>query len=138
EIVLWPLGGMTPPELPRRPGAHAFAAIGGPLVNLGLAAVAGGALVGMGYYPPWNPLASPLNPQLRSWKEGITYFSAANPGEAELWFYNSDPKTKKQVEITFETKKDGKKELKESSPGVAFDAGKNEWYLQDNPGTPGE
>ena len=117
EVVLWPLGGLGDADLPRRPGAHAFAALGGPAVNFVLAVLAGAALVGMGFVPPLNPLSSPLNPRLHSWLQGITYFTAANPGEAELWKYH-EAKTGqwKQVEVTFEKKKDGGIELKNSSP----------------------
>jgi Zn-dependent protease len=119
EIVLWPLGGLGSADLPRRPAAVAFAAMGGPLVNLGIAVVAGAALFGMGLVPPFNPLSSPLNPHMYSWKDRITYFSTANPGEAEYWSYQEPETTKlKQVEITFEKRKDGTTELKESNPPV--------------------
>src|SRR5262245_5640518 len=134
EIVLWPLGGLGTADLPRRPGAHAFTALGGPAVNFVLAVLAGAALVGMGFRPPLNPLSSPLNPRLHSWKTGITHFSAANPGEAELWYYQ-DSKTGqfKQVEVTFEKKQDGGRELKNSSPvSIAVAAGEQRLMFQDD------
>ena len=130
EIVLWPLGGLAAPDLPRRPGAHAFTAMGGPVVNLSLALLAGAVLVGLGFVPPLNPLASPLNPRLYSWKEGITYFSAANPGQAEMWRYDDGVTGQaKQVEVTFEKKKDGRIELRDSVPPVTTASDKQPFLL---------
>src|SRR5260221_14655764 len=40
EIVLWPLGGLGPTDLPRPPGAHAFTGIAGPVGTQGPARVA--------------------------------------------------------------------------------------------------
>ena len=108
EVMLWPLGGLTFVDVPRTARSFCWAALAGPAVNLFIAAAAGGALVALGFIPPLNPLASPINPHMDSWKEGIRYFSRANPGEPQCWKY-TDPETgqAKQVNIYFEKRKEG-------------------------------
>ena len=106
EILLWPLGGLTFVEVPRSARAYCWAALAGPAVNLFLAAAAAGALVALGFVPPLNPLISPLNPHLYSWKDGINYASRPNPGEVDYWKY-TDPATGqlRQAEVFFEKRK---------------------------------
>ncbi len=113
ELLLWPLGGLVEPDLPTSPGAHFWATIFGPAMNFGLALFAGTALAVLGFIPPLNPFASPINPRMENWREGVTYFSIANPGQAEIWKYR-DPKTSqlKSVKLTFDHSEDGSVQLR--------------------------
>jgi Zn-dependent protease len=75
EVILWPLGGMTFPEIPPRPGARFIAIAGGPLVNVILCA-ASAALVwflGGHTWVPFNPLASPLPAAEITWRSPVFY-----------------------------------------------------------------
>jgi Zn-dependent protease len=125
EVLLWPLGGLTFVDVPRVPRAFCWSALAGPAVNLSLAAAAGGALVALGFVPPLNPLASPINPTMYSWNQGIKYYSRANPGEPQYWFYHdAETGRPQQVDIYFEKRKtdDGKESntvfIRESKPQV--------------------
>lgn len=63
EIFLWPLGGLTPCDVPHNPRAHFLTAAGGPLVNLLVClgcALALAFLLDASYRPTWNPLWKPL------------------------------------------------------------------------------
>src|SRR5262249_21246501 len=64
ELLLWPLGGLSFPDVPHTSRAHFWTALCGPVVNFGLALAAGVTLAGLGFRPPFNPLSSPLNPQM--------------------------------------------------------------------------
>jgi Zn-dependent protease len=58
EILLWPLGGLAPLEVPHRPRAHFIAAAAGPLTSLLVALVAALGVLwfsGGEARPPWNP-----------------------------------------------------------------------------------
>ena len=120
EVQLWPLGGLAPVDVPHSPRALFWATAYGPAVNLALAAGAGAALLVLGFVPPWNPLASPLNPRLYQWREGLTYFSFANRGQSETWYYRDlDAKQTQRVNITFDQDEDGQWHHR-SSPTVAL------------------
>jgi hypothetical protein len=64
EVLLWPLGGLAPLEVPHRPGAHFVAAAAGPLTSLLLALLAAIAMAGLSgdlnLSPPWNPFWAPF------------------------------------------------------------------------------
>src|SRR5262245_60670993 len=135
EILLWPLGGLASVELPAVPRAHFRTALAGPLVNLGLALIAGGSLALVGLVPPPNPLASPLTPTVYSWRDGIRYNSRfVNLDEPHLYYYEADG-AKHQVRITFDFKKDGTVEVRDSEPLVerATVAGRTEFVLKETP-----
>jgi Zn-dependent protease len=77
DVMIWPLGGLAFVEVPHTPRAHLVTAAGGPLVNVALCAASGLVLVlGLGYSPPWNPLAYVLRSdasgamELFSWATG--------------------------------------------------------------------
>jgi Zn-dependent protease len=111
EIMIWPLGGLAFADVPHSPRSYFWATVSGPAVNLGLALAAAGGLAVLGFAPPPNPLASPLNPRMYNWREHKTYFSLSNPGEAELYYYtvvdeNGAARTA-QVKITFSRNEDG-------------------------------
>lgn len=131
ELLIWPLGGLVEPDLPQSPGAHFWTAIYGPAVNFGLALCAGTALVILGFIPPLNPFASPFNPRMDNWREEITYFSVANPGEPEYWFYR-DPETQRlqSAKLAFDQTDDGRRYPK---PGNSLDPKKSvsgEYWLE--------
>ncbi len=129
EIVLWPLGGLTFVDVPRQPRAWFRAALAGPVVNLLLAAVAAGALVALGFTPPPSPLASPLNPRMDNWREHKTYFSVANPGEAELWYYyEPDATGPSQVKLTFARNENGNRYLVNADPAPVKESG-GKWLV---------
>ncbi len=109
ELVIWPLGGLTFVDVPHTPRSWFRAALAGPVVNLVLAAAAGGALVALGFVPPWNPLASPLNPEMYNWRDDKSYFSFANPHQVVTYYYYPDAETKKQkaARLTFDRNTDG-------------------------------
>jgi Zn-dependent protease len=108
EILIWPLGGLAFVDVPHTPRAWFRAALAGPAVNLVLIAAAGGALAALGFIPPWNPLASPLNPQMHNWRNGWNYFSFANPHQVVSYSY-IDPETKRTqlAKLTFDRNDDG-------------------------------
>jgi hypothetical protein len=65
EFMLWPAGGMIPPNAPPFPGAYFFAHVGGILANLLLAILSAAAIYLITYNPariPWNPLAFLFGP----------------------------------------------------------------------------
>jgi Zn-dependent protease len=119
ELVLWPLGGLAQLDLAHTPRAHLRAAFGGPLVSLSIAILTGGVLVGFGFVPPMNPLSSPLNPKLYSWKNRFWHGSVTNPNDPSMYYY-LDPATNqyKQVEIILDRQKDGTFRIRESQPVV--------------------
>jgi hypothetical protein len=61
EILMWPLGGLAPLEVPHRPRAHFIATAAGPLTSLLIALVAAIGVAGFSFgensalSPPWNP-----------------------------------------------------------------------------------
>lgn len=115
SVVLWPLGGLEFPDVPHDPAAHWWVAAAGPAVNLGLALAAAGSLALLGFIAPFNPFASPFNPRMHHWREHKTYFSLANPGEAELHYYQKPDAPEgaraEQVKLTFARDEDGKRQL---------------------------
>src|SRR3954447_20352720 len=54
EILMWPLGGLAFVSVPHTPKANFVATAGGPLVNVLICLVAGGAIAAAGYLPPVN------------------------------------------------------------------------------------
>lgn len=127
EILLWPLGGLAHPDVPHSPRANFYTVLGGPLVNLILAGMAGIALASFGFVPPFNPLSSPLNPQLYSWKHRIRYGSVANPNDPSLYYF-VDPAANefKQVEVILDRQENDKYKIRESNPPVAAVVRNNE------------
>jgi Zn-dependent protease len=135
EVLIWPLGGLAFADVPHSPRSYFWAAVCGPAVNLGLALAAAGGLAVMGFAPPPSPLASPLNPRLYNWRDGKTYFSAANPGEAELHYYQ-DPEAppaapEKLVKLTFARNEDGERYLDHSTEPVQQREGGSGYLLRD-------
>jgi Zn-dependent protease len=134
DVLLWPLGGLAFADVPHAPRCYFWATVGGLAVNLGLALAAAGGLAVMGFVAPPNPLASPLNPRMYNWRDGKTYFSVANPGEAELYYYTEpiDPMPK-QVKLTFTRDENGHK--RELPPPVDAETIKTEMRrdAQDHP-----
>jgi Zn-dependent protease len=119
EILLWPLGGLAFADVPHSSRAYFWATICGPAVNLGLALAAAGGLAVLGFYPPPNPLASPLNPRVHSWRDHKTYFTVANPGEAKLFYYlEPDNPLPQQVKLTFGRDEDGHEFRERSTEGI--------------------
>jgi Zn-dependent protease len=119
EILLWPLGGLAPCELPDSPRAHLRVALAGPLMNLLMAAFAAIPLVATGFVPPLNPLSSPLTPRLHNWKDGFRYTTKfTHPGEADEYTYE-DPTAnlqRKPAWVIYEKKKDGVYDVRDSAP----------------------
>lgn len=131
EILLWPLGGLTHVDVPHSPRANLFAVLGGLMVNVVLAGLSGIAIVSIGFVPPLNPLSSPLNPKLYSWKDRIWYGSVANPNDPTMYYF-VDPDTgeQKQVEIILDRQKDGQGyKIRESSPPVVHGGTKEQPVL---------
>jgi len=122
SVTLWPLGGLEFPDVPHDSNAYWWTAIAGPAMNLGLALAAAGGLAVMGFVAPVNPLASPFNPRLYNWREQKLYFSVANPGEAEIYYYqkpNAEPGTPhEQVKLTFQRNEDGRPYLVDATSPV--------------------
>src|SRR5262245_23203530 len=118
ELLLWPLGGLAEADVPPTPGCHFWAAIYGPVVNLALAVFAGTALAVLGFVPPLNPLDSPLNPRMYNWHDGRTYFSVANPGQAEFWYYQDADQEWQLVKITEGRSEDGSPYLAHATQSV--------------------
>ncbi|MFL5338675.1 MAG: site-2 protease family protein [Gemmataceae bacterium] len=134
EILLWPLGGLTFVDVPRSPRTYAWAALAGPAVNLLFAALFGGALVSLGFVPPFNPLASPLNPKLYSYREGITYFSVSNPGDVEHWKYPDpeSPQLTRQADIILDRHADRAPTIRDYAPNtplIDVTGDKSQWQL---------
>ncbi len=75
ELVVWPLGGLVPADVPHDGRAHALAALGGPAANL-LVCMAGSlVLVVVGFLPNLNPLADPYVSEMRNYRDGRLYTS---------------------------------------------------------------
>jgi Zn-dependent protease len=86
EILLWPLGGLAPLDLPHTPRANFIAAAAGPAVNLLLCVSMGLLLGAYSLRPSLNPWSQDaVNPtalRLFKWSEGIAYgHSPVNPGD---------------------------------------------------------
>ena len=62
QVLLWPLGGLTPASLPQEPKAEALAALAGPLMNLLASAATLPALLLMKW--DWPSLLNPVQPPL--------------------------------------------------------------------------
>ena len=133
ELLIWPLGGLTEPDLPQSPGAHFWTAIYGPAMNFALAICTGTALVALGFIPPLNPFASPFNPRMENWQNGVTYFSIANPGQAEYWYYTDRETDRKQtVKLTFDQAEDGPRLPKPGTPVLdQKKSGSGEYWLEE-------
>ena len=54
EILMWPLGGLAYCNVPHTPRANMICVLGGPLVNVLICLVAGGAVMAASYLPPAN------------------------------------------------------------------------------------
>jgi Zn-dependent protease len=131
EVLLWPLGGLAEPDVPPTPGSHFWTAIYGPAVNFALALCAGTALGALGFIPPFNPLASPLNPRMENWRNDMTYFSVANPGQAEYWFHRDEATGQyQQVKITKGRTEDGTSYLAHASQSVEPGGPDAQWMLR--------
>lgn len=138
NVVLWPLGGLDIADVPHDPAAHWWTACCGVAVNLALCLAAAGGLAIMGYLPRPNPLASPLNPRLYHFREHKLYFSTANPGEAELYYYHeagAEPGTPpRQVKLTFNVNEDGVRYLAHPSTATVEppnpEKGRDYWVLK--------
>jgi Zn-dependent protease len=108
SILIWPLGGLAFPDLPRTPRAWFRVALAGPAANLVMMAAAGGALAALGFVPPFNPLMSPINPHMYNWRDGKDYFSFANPGQSVSYYYReSDAKPMQEARLSFNRNTDG-------------------------------
>lgn len=88
EVILWPLGGLAFPEVPRHWWAHTFTAMGGPLVNMAICLLCFVAIAGAGFFPTLNPFGDPYVSEMRNYKDGRIYTSQYGmrlyePGTAE-------------------------------------------------------
>lgn len=73
DILLWPLGGLTFPDTPQRPGAKFLAVAAGPMVNALICLGAGLALYLLHRSPPLNPFHPLPAPEL-GWRAAAFYF----------------------------------------------------------------
>jgi stage IV sporulation protein FB len=76
EVLLWPLGGLSFPDTPHRPGPRFAAAFGGPFVSMAVCAVAawGVWLTTAHDFVSFNPFHSPLPPLEITWQYAAFYF----------------------------------------------------------------
>ncbi len=88
EVLLWPLGGLAPLEVPQTPRAHFVAAAAGPAVNALLCVLAtvllasGNVIPGApSLLPSFNPLDLPLAPTLYSWSDNSLIGSKEGHGD---------------------------------------------------------
>lgn len=75
QILLWPLGGLTPVNASNDPQSELFTAVAGPLANLCVCAVVAPVLfiVGHGVLELFNPLASPMAKHGLTWIDGVAW-----------------------------------------------------------------
>ena len=107
EIMLWPLGGLAPVEVPHTPRAHFITAIAGPAVNLLLCLAATLLLAAYSYRPTlnvWSADADPLAPRLYRWTEGVYYGTSYHPGDPTEFTAVEDGKTKTYLRDQVEEK----------------------------------
>jgi Zn-dependent protease len=84
EVMLWPLGGLAPLEVPNTPRANFIASAAGPVTNLLLCLATGLLLASYSFRPtlnPWSADADPLAPRLYKWTEGMSYGHSYHPGD---------------------------------------------------------
>jgi Zn-dependent protease len=76
EILLWPLGGLTFPDTPQRPGPRFWTTLGGPLVNVAICAAAAAAVYFLADHTwvVFNPFQNPLPPENIGWHSPAFYF----------------------------------------------------------------
>jgi stage IV sporulation protein FB len=69
EIVLWPLGGLTTPDVPNTARAQFISTIAGPAINLLIGLAAAGALYAYSFsvWPLLSPRWNPLSVVLHNW-----------------------------------------------------------------------
>jgi Zn-dependent protease len=95
EIMLWPLGGLAPLEVPHTPRANFIASAAGPVVNLLLCIACALLLGAYSFRPtlnPWSADANPVALRLYKWSDGLTYGSSdLNPGEPTKYSLKNDP-----------------------------------------------
>jgi Zn-dependent protease len=94
EVLMWPLGGLAPLEIPHTPRANFIAAFAGPAVNLLLCLAVGLLLAAHSFRPalnPWSADADPLAPRLFKWSEGISYGTMYNAGDPTTFTYEKPP-----------------------------------------------
>jgi Zn-dependent protease len=75
EIVIWPLGGLTTPELPHSPRPHFFAAAAGPFVNFALCASSGLAFLLATHFELWLPVGFGWNPYRVDAEGAVRFFT---------------------------------------------------------------
>jgi Zn-dependent protease len=94
EVLLWPLGGLAPLEVPHTPRAHFIASAAGPAVNLLICVALGLLLWAYSLRPTlnvWSADGSPLTLRLYKWSEGISYgYSPLNPGDPTKYTAKTD------------------------------------------------
>lgn len=91
ELVLWPLGGLTPCDVPHAPRATMIASCGGIGANLLLCLVSASVLMAHSVAPTWNPFSGtmPYQPELLDWSKGVPVAAAWYlPVMARLFWIN--------------------------------------------------
>jgi Zn-dependent protease len=72
EILMWPLGGLAYCAVPHTPRANLIMTVGGPMVNVIICLIAGGAIFAASYLPPINMFEyrQLYYPELHNWQTG--------------------------------------------------------------------
>jgi hypothetical protein len=87
EVLLWPLGGLGPIEVPHRPKAHFIAVVAGPLTNLLLCLGTGlllGVLTDFTARPPLNPVWDPYRHTVDVF-DGDKFVAAVTQVQLSTW-----------------------------------------------------
>lgn len=83
EVLLWPLGGLSFPEVPHTPRVTFLTALAGPAVNVVLALAAVAALAAFSVTPNFQPWSDPHFPTVYSWAQAAPLGSKT--GRGDLW-----------------------------------------------------
>lgn len=88
QILIWPLGGLAYVDVPHTPRAHLITAWAGPMVNVILCLIVAVGLAVGGFVAPLNPFQNPLNPEMKSWRDGALYTRYGPPpmDDEQLFF----------------------------------------------------
>lgn len=75
EVLIWPLGGLAFVDVPHNWKAHTVTAAAGPAVNVAVCVLAGGVLIGAGFWPALSPIYDPYKSELKNYRDGRVYTS---------------------------------------------------------------
>jgi Zn-dependent protease len=88
EVLLWPLGGLAYCDVPHTPKANFVCTVCGPLTNLLLCVLAGGALALCSIAPSLDPRTEQLwRTPLYNWAQGTTFGSSYAPDLPQLEYW---------------------------------------------------